>query len=140
MGAFMKTMDPLSPRERAALLTEILIEYVPSWRILRNRNVVEMVRAARDVPAAQPRGPASQEHKLALRLGRAVVRTLGLLPTDSRCLIRSLVLTRILTRRSIPHTLVIGVRNDPEFAAHAWVEHEGRPVLPSGEYTRLTEL
>jgi hypothetical protein len=49
-------------------------------------------------------------------------------------------LTRILTRRSIPHTLVIGVRNEPEFIAHAWIEYEGRPVLPAGEYTRLTEL
>ena len=77
---------------------------------------------------------------MALRLGRAVVKTLRLLPTDSRCLIRSLVLSRILSRRAIPHTLVIGVRNDPEFMAHAWVEHEGYPVLPAGNYTRLTEL
>jgi hypothetical protein len=99
-----------------------------------------MVRAARDVPATHPRGPDLQEHKMALRLGRAVVKTLRLLPTDSRCLIRSLVLSRILTRRSIPHTLVIGVRKEPEFIAHAWVEHEGFPVLPAGEYTRLTEL
>ena len=136
----MKTLDPLSPRARVALLGEILTEYVPCWRILRTKNVVDMVRAARDVPVAHPRGPDFQEHKMALRLGRAVVKTLRLLPTDSRCLIRSLVLSRILTRRSIPHTLVIGVRKEPEFIAHAWVEHEGFPVLPAGEYTRLTEL
>lgn len=136
----MKTLDPLSPRERVRLLGEILTEYVPCWRFLRTQNVVEMVRSARDVPAIRPRGPEFQEHKLALRLGRAVVKTLRLLPTDSRCLIRSLVLSRILTRRSIPHTLVIGVRNEPEFIAHAWIEHQGFPVLPAGEYTRLTEL
>ena len=136
----MKTMDPLSVRQRIALLSEILIEYVPTWRILRKSDVVEMVRAARNVPATRERGPSAQEHKLALRLGRAVVKTLTLLPTDSRCLIRSLVLSRILTRRSIPHTLVIGVRNDPDFAAHAWVEHDNLPVLPAGQYTRLTEL
>lgn len=136
----MKTLEPLTLRGRIALIAEILIEYVPSWRILRNPNVVEMVRAARDVEATRPREPAAQEYKTALRLGRAVSRTLAVLPTDSRCLIRSLVLTRILARRSIPHKLVIGVRNEPEFIAHAWVEHEGRPVLPAGEYTRLTEL
>ncbi len=136
----MNTMEPLTGGGRLALVAEILVEYVPSWRILRNRNVVEMVAAARDVEATEPRVPAAQEFKTALRLGRAVVRTLRLLPIDSRCLIRSLVLTRLLTRRSIPHTLVIGVRNDPEFMAHAWIEHEGRPVLPAGEYTRLTEL
>ena len=122
------------------MLGEILTEYVPCWRILRTKSVVGMVRAARDVPASHPRGPAFQEHRMALRLGRAVVKTLRLLPTDSRCLIRSLVLSRILTRRAIPHTLVIGVRNEPEFMAHAWVEHEGYPVLPAGDYTRLTEL
>jgi hypothetical protein len=136
----MKTLEPLSPRARAALVAEILSEYVPSWRILKNQNVVEMVRAARDVQVTHSRVPAPLEYKTALRLGRAVGKTLGILPTDSRCLIRSLVLTRILTRRSIPHTLVIGVRNDPKFTAHAWVEHEGRPILPAGEYTRLTEL
>jgi hypothetical protein len=136
----MKTLDPLGPRARIALLGEILTEYVPCWQILRTKNVVDMVKAARDVSVTHPRGPAFQEHKMALRLGRAVVKTLRLLPTDSRCLIRSLVLSRILTRRSIPHTLVIGVRNSPEFMAHAWVEHEGYPVLPAGEYTRLTEL
>jgi hypothetical protein len=136
----MKTLDPLSPRARVALLGEILTEYVPCWRILRTKSVVDMVRAARDVQASHPRGPGFQEHKMALRLGRAVVKTLRLLPTDSRCLIRSLVLSRILTRRAIPHTLVIGVRNDPDFMAHAWVEHEGYPVLPAGNYTRLTEL
>jgi hypothetical protein len=136
----MKTLDPLSPRARVALLGEILTEYVPCWRILRTKSVVEMVQAARDVPVSHPRGPAFQEHKMALRLGRAVGKTLRLLPTDSRCLIRSLVLSRVLTRRAIPHTLVIGVRNDPEFMAHAWVEHEGYPVLPAGDYTRLTEL
>src|SRR5688500_3295926 len=75
-GAPMKTLDPLSPRARVALLGEILTEYAPCWRILRTKNVVDMVRAARDVPATRPRGPDFQEHKMALRLGRAVVKTL----------------------------------------------------------------
>jgi hypothetical protein len=84
--------------------------------------------------------PSLVEHDVARRLGRAVGKTLRLLPTDSRCLIRSLVLTRLLARRAIPNTIVIGVRKAPDFQAHAWVEHEGRPILPAGEYTRLTEL
>ena len=136
----MSTIRPLGPRGKAALVAEILAEYVPSWRILGRANVVEMVHAARDVPATRPRVPAPEEHDVARRLGRAVGKTLRLLPTDSRCLIRSLVLTRLLTRRAIPNTLVIGVRKAPHFQAHAWVEHDGRPILPAGEYTRLTEL
>ena len=131
---------PLRPVAKVALAAEILAEYVPSWWILGRPNVVEMVSAARDVRPTKPRVPAELEHALARRLGRAVVMTLRLLPTDSRCLIRSLVLTRLLARRAIPNTLVIGVRKEPDFEAHAWIEHEGRPVLPAGAYTRLTEL
>ena len=61
-------------------------------------------------------------------------------PGDSRCLIRSLVLVRVLARRAIPSMLVIGVRKNPGFKAHAWVEHEGKAILAAGDYTRLTEL
>jgi hypothetical protein len=136
----MSTIEPLRPAEKVALVAEILAEYVPSWRILGRPNVVEMVSAARDVPASKPPVPSLVEHDVARRLGRAVGKTLRLLPTDSRCLIRSLVLTRLLARRAIPNTIVIGVRKAPDFQAHAWVEHEGRPILPAGEYTRLTEL
>ena len=131
---------PLSPAAKLKLVLEILIEYGPTWRILRTQNVVDMVRAARVVSVTRSSGPPALEHRAALRLGRAVNRTLRLLPTDSRCLIQSLVLTRLLARRSIPSVLVIGVRHDPEFLAHAWVEHEGRPVLPAGPYQRLTEI
>lgn len=80
---------------------------------------------------------------LAIRLGQAVVRTLMLLPTDSRCLIRSLVLLRLLSRRGIGSTLVIGVRHgDQPFAAHAWVEYQQIPLLASGggHFARLLEI
>lgn len=136
----MSTLQPLSPRGKIALVAEILTEYVPSWRILGQSNVIDMVRAARAVEPTRRHVSALEEHDTARRLGRAVLRTLRLLPTDSRCLIRSLVLTRLLARRSIPNTLVIGVRKTSEFEAHAWIEHDGQPILPAGEYTRLTEL
>ena len=77
-----------------------------------------------------------------MRLGRAVTRTLPLLPTESRCLMRSLVLTSLLARRGLPSRVVIGVKSGGEFGAHAWVEHEGEPVLPTdrAEFGRLTEV
>jgi hypothetical protein len=136
----MSTIQPLRLFEKIALVFEILTEYVPSWRILGEPNIIDMVRAVREVePSRSPLSPV-EEHDTARRLGRAVQRTLRLLPTDSRCLIRSLVLTRLLARRSIPNTLVIGVRKTSEFEAHAWIEHDGQPILPAGDYTRLTEL
>lgn len=71
-----------------------------------------------------------------------MVRTLTVLPADSRCLMRSLVLTGLLARRGISSSLIIGVRLEPEFAAHAWVEYGGEPLLPPGDPSlgRLTEL
>jgi len=71
-----------------------------------------------------------------------VARTLALLPGDTRCLARSLVLTRLLARRGIPAKLVIGARTTPEFLAHAWVECAGHPVLAPGDesFGRLVEL
>jgi len=83
---------------------------------------------------------AASAHLNAVRLGHAVERTLAPLPTDSRCLIRSLVTTRLLARRGISSSLVLGVRPGEELKAHAWVEQEGRPVLDAGDYERLTEL
>ena len=76
------------------------------------------------------------------RLARAVSRTLPLLPGETRCLMRSLVLTGLLARRGIEGVVVIGVRPAGPFGAHAWVELGGRPLLPPGEerFERLVEL
>ena len=120
-------------------MLEILAAYAAMWRALNLPDVREMAARAREVDS-RPYVPDPLEHQVARRLGRVVRRTLGILPTDSRCLIRSLVLLRILARRAIPGTLVIGVRKESEFEAHAWVEHQGEPILPAGDYTRLTEL
>jgi hypothetical protein len=64
------------------------------------------------------------------------------MPGDTRCLARSLVLTRLLAQRRIPAKLVIGVRAAPDFLAHAWVEYDGTPVLSPGDgsFSRLVEL
>ena len=77
-----------------------------------------------------------------MRLGFGVSKALAPLPFDSRCLVRSLVLTAMLARRGIDGRLVIGVDAGTEFAAHAWVEAGGLALLPveSERYGRLTEL
>jgi hypothetical protein len=55
---------------------------------------------------------------------------------------RSLVLLKLLQRRGIRGSLVIGVQPEGEFAAHAWVEYHDEPLLPdgSGEFGRLFEV
>jgi hypothetical protein len=87
-------------------------------------------------------GSTAETQRTAVRLGRAVSRTLTFLPTDGRCLVSSLVLSRLLERRRIDASLVVAVRQEPGFGAHAWVEHRGRPLLQPGDlsYQRLVEL
>jgi hypothetical protein len=125
---------------KARLVGEVLLNYPSAWRLVRANDLERMVRESREVSPAPHSAGAAAEHELALRLGVAVTRTLGLLPTDSRCLVRSLVLSRLLSRRAIPSRLVIGVTPGPDFVGHAWVEHDGRPVSPPGRHERLIEL
>ncbi|HEY6551390.1 MAG TPA: lasso peptide biosynthesis B2 protein [Solirubrobacterales bacterium] len=131
----------LSLAGRARLASEIVIAYLRAQRELRRAPITAVVERLRSTTTATPsRDPNALEE--ALRLGRAVSRTLALLPGDTRCLRRSLVLLQLLTRRGIPARLVIAARTDPDFLAHAWVEHDGIPVLvpASDSFGRLVEL
>jgi hypothetical protein len=127
--------------ERGRLATEILATYARVRRDLR-RAPIESVLArlrGRTTPGSPQRPIALAESQ---RLGRAVSKTLRLAPGDTRCLVRSLVLIGLLERRRISAALVIGTRSDPEFLAHAWVEHDGTAVLHPGDgsFARLVEL
>jgi hypothetical protein len=118
---------PLPLGAKLALAAEIVVAYVQARRTLRRsglRSTLADLRARAGAPAGTD-GVA-----VGRRLGRAVVRTLRLVPADTRCLMRSLVLTRLLTRRGIASQLVIAVRPGEGFAAHAWVEHDGVELLP----------
>jgi hypothetical protein len=138
--------SPLSPLARARLVAEIIAAYLRARRELR-RAPIESVVAALRAESSRPSHPPltrGQHDELieARRLGWAVARTLKLMPGDTRCLARSLVLTRLLAQRGIPAKLVIGVRAAPDFLAHAWVEYDGVPVLSPGDgsFSRLVEL
>jgi Transglutaminase-like superfamily len=132
----------LSVSVKLHLTLEILRAYIRVQRALARRNLPKTIQVLRR------RGPDStieletEVLVTAMRLGRAVQRLLNHVPFDSRCLARSLVLTCLLDRRDIPSVLVIGVRASPQFAAHAWVETAGFPLLPAGDasYQRIAEL
>jgi hypothetical protein len=127
--------------ERSLLIAEILGAYLATQRALRRAPIAAVLAEIRASPRINRElrsdAPAEARH-----LASAVVRTLAPLPGDTRCLARSLVLTRLLARRGIPATLVIGTRTVPDFLAHAWVEHEGCAVLAPGDgsFGRLAEL
>lgn len=132
----------LRTAERARLAAEIVAAYAQARRELRRAPIESVVAALRsEAPPPQLAPPAAGALGEAYRLGWVVTRTLRLMPGDTRCLARSLVLTRLLARRGIPAKLVIGARAAPEFLAHAWVEYDGQPVLSAGDgFGRLVEL
>jgi hypothetical protein len=126
---------------RLRLAAEIAATYVRARRL----------RARADLPSALEQLRAhdgavtlrgNEARAAAIPLTRAARRALDLIPADSRCLMRSLVLTRLLARRGIDTTFVIAVRVDGGFGAHAWVELDDRPLLEpaSAPFERLVEL
>lgn len=130
---------------KPALIAEILSTYaVTRWRMPRGdiREVVHVTRRGLTSAPGAPEHISRETWDVAARLARAVTKTLRILPTDSRCLVQSLVLSRLLSTRGIPSTLVIGARPDTTFMAHAWVEHGGYPLLPQEGFDqyRLLEL
>lgn len=114
------------------------------WRTVQSDlagALAEIRRAAGRRPRARP-VDAETAQREGREIGYAVERVMRFLPGESRCLMRSLVVTAMLSRRGIPSSLVIAVRPGPSFIAHAWVEHGGQPLLPPLRHVvdRLVEL
>lgn len=130
-----RTLRPFTRSEKARLIAEISATYVRVRWLLRNRAFQDVAEAVRVEVGRESGTSVSKETTwFALRLGNAVERNLNHLPGDTRCLTRSLVLVRMLARRRIESTLVIGVRPAPSFAAHAWVELGGQALLSPIEF------
>jgi hypothetical protein len=64
-----------------------------------------------------------------------VATAASLYPRRALCLEQSLALHVLLGRRGIPTELKIGMHQLP-FYAHAWVEHDGRPINERDEFVR----
>jgi hypothetical protein len=142
-GTTSAPLEPFTLGEKLSLSGEIAATYVLARWWLWRRTLDEAVAAARSGTAPAPEmEPSFSEYQLSRRLGDVVERRIDHLPGDTRCLTRSLVLLRILTRRGIPASLSIGVRNEDEFSAHAWVELGGHPLLSPSDYAagRLIEI
>jgi hypothetical protein len=143
--AYYELIKPLTPAEKTRLTIEILAAYASARFLLIRRGLpaaIETLRAIEVMPGAPAPSSERIAQAIGVRLGIAVCRVLSVLPTDSRCLVRSLVLTRLLARRGLPSALVIGVRPGPNFEAHAWIESGGVPLLSPLEVAdaRIVEL
>jgi len=129
-------MTSLSLAGKARLGTEVLVTYGRVRWLLSRTSLPDTLAGLRRVPVDRDAEIGTA------RLANAVRRTLRVLPTDTRCLTQSVVLASLLARRGLDAKVIIGVRSPEQFAAHAWVEVDGRPLLPTGggEFHRLTEL
>jgi hypothetical protein len=131
----------LTPREKATLGLEIVRAYSRARWLLWRSDLPTTLTALRASPAP-PLADRIQAGRTGVRLGKAIGKTLRHLPFDSRCLMRSLVLTSLLARRGIETSFVIAVKPDSELLAHAWVERDGVPLLEPAEdgFARIVEL
>ena len=95
-------LRPLTALEKLRLIGEIATTYGRARWWLRSGTVEQAARRAR---RGGPAGAADQRpvetFVYALRVGQLVERGLRRLPGDTRCLTRSMVLVRLLSRRGI---------------------------------------
>lgn len=149
-GSTREPLRSFSLLGKLMLALEIIATYLRARWWLRRPNITETAALARsgahgDNPPIRSEAaahPQREEALLGLRLGEVIQRVFRLLPGDTRCLTRSIVLMRMLARRHVQTTLIIGVRAAPSFGAHAWIEHRGTPLLEPIEAggQRLVEL
>ena len=89
-----------------------------------------------------PRGQGSANAlPAATRIAWLVEKAGQYCPLGTSCLKEALVLSRLLAQRGVSTTLRIGVGHRAEaFAAHAWLEQDGRVILGDSDvdaYSRL---
>ena len=118
---------PLLPPAKLRLRAEIAWTTLRVRRLLRRNDLSAALDRCRNAAARGEPAPSRGE---VVRVARAVRRTLGALPGDSRGLIASLVLIAVLARRGLDASLVVG-RPRNGYGAHAWVEVRGLPALPA---------
>jgi hypothetical protein len=115
---------PLSVADRVRLLWRVWWSAGTVVLMLRRHRLPDLVgRLGRERPIrAYP----------PLLVSRAVSRGLRIGGWQPRCLIRSLVLYRLLCEQGESPELVIGLAHEPHsHDAHAWIELEGVDVGPS---------
>lgn len=132
----------------AAALTPVAAIAVAGLPLPRAVDFVHAVSRSRRVRLSVRSGlPPLRLDRLSLLAGWSASRLGG------RCLVQAIVLQAVLRRRGVRTEVVVGAaagghedarrpRLQREFAAHAWVEHEGRMLLGAADapYVALYRL
>ncbi len=115
---------PLGVTGRLRLLARVWTTAALVRVALRRSSLPDLVRRLGPADGRKPMPPAL--------LSRAVSRGLRLGPWQPTCLVRALVLYRLLREQGDRPTLIIGLHDErPTTEAHAWVELDGRDIGPA---------
>jgi hypothetical protein len=123
---FLRKVAALRPADRSllrqAFLSLLRVRFalwlVPWRRLAASIESTEMVAPAR---------PGVDRVEWAIRAASHFV-------PRATCLTRAVALHRLLSRHGYESVVQIGVsKADGRFDAHAWVEHDGRPLLSSSD-------
>jgi len=112
---------------------------VAVWILVGVANILRICRGMDGVYSLVRSYPAPSQATAAvdgMAVKQAVTRATVFFPFSTQCLIRSAVTVALLRTRGVVAHLVIGCRQLP-FAAHAWVEVDGRPFNEDEDVARL---
>ena len=85
-----------------------------------------------------------EQRRMALTIGKAIVRAARYTPWESACLAQSLAAQRMLKRRGIPGVFYLGVMKgeteDGKLNAHAWTQCGGEIITGKGGHENFTVM
>lgn len=131
-----RTVGELARAQWALLVAQAIVWTRPTGALIGEPLVVAQGAAA-DRPSP---------NAVAVRIARSVRRAAAYGVFRPRCLVRSVAIQRLLRAHGIPGGVIrIGVqRSDAGFAAHAWVELDGRVLgddrADTARFTRLLDV
>ena len=114
----------MSKRAPHVLTCMVMVTFADlALKVLGLRRAVRLTRWA----AGPADGSSPEAQSLVAETAHRVAIAAAFYPGRAQCLEQSLALYFLLRRRGLAVELRIGVQAFP-FAAHAWVEHDGRPI------------
>lgn len=108
---------------RLFAVIEAILRLIAHDVFMSRHDLAALHRSVREFPQ-RARTPANEAIEIA---SHALDIACAYYPKQALCLQRSTVLVKMLRRRGVPAHLVIGAQKLP-FAAHAWVEANGKIV------------
>lgn len=133
--ALLAKLRSLSAPERRELVLALVL--LPTVELALRVGGVRFVQRAIDA-GWFPGGLAGRQVPLdAPQLARLVAAAARWGPRRASCMVRSLTLQGMLKRHCLHSELRLGVRKaGSQLEAHAWVEHQGSPLIEAADVSR----